>query len=26
VPVFNYDPVINPMPSYKNEKLKAVEN
>ena len=25
VPVFNYDPVINPMPSYKSEKLKLVE-
>lgn len=26
VPVFNYDPVINPMPAYKSEKLSATEN
>ena len=26
MPVFNYDPVINPMPSYKSEKLKIVED
>ena len=25
VPVFNYDPVINPMPAYKNEKLVEVD-
>lgn len=25
MPVFNYDPVINPMPSYKSDKLKLVE-
>ena len=26
VPVFNYDPVINPMPAYKSEKLTEVED
>ena len=25
VPVFNYDPVINPMPAYKNDKLVEVD-
>lgn len=25
VPVFNYDAVINPMPAYKSEKLKEVD-
>ena len=26
VPVFNYDPVINPMPAYKNEKLIEIDD
>lgn len=25
MPVFNYDPVINPMPAYKNEKLALID-
>ena len=26
VPVFNYDPLINPMPAYKSEALQAVDD